>query len=101
MIHALDRLVTSGMRPDRTILFDIDPASGVARAHGRNRSSGLEAEARFENEKIAFHERVRAGYLTLSRTEPSRIRVVDASPSPEEVQRTVRTIVDEMLFKGE
>jgi dTMP kinase len=100
MIHALDRIVTSGMRPDCTILFDIEAASGIARAHGRNTSSGLEAEARFENEEIAFHERVRQGYLTLTRQEPGRIRVVDASPSPEKVQSKVRTIVDEMLLSG-
>jgi dTMP kinase len=97
MIRALDLIVTAGMRPDLTVLFDIDAASGIARAHGRNKSRGLEAEARFENEEIAFHERVRQGYLTLTRQEPDRIRLVDASPAPEEVQGRVRTIVDEML----
>jgi dTMP kinase len=97
MIRALDRIVTAGMLPDRTILFDIDPASGIARAHGRNRSSGLEAEARFENEEITFHERVRQGYLALSRQEPGRIRIVDASLSPEKVQNAVRAIVAELL----
>ena len=97
MIFELDRLVTAGMRPDLTLLFDIEAAAGVARAHGRNRDRGLEAEARFENEEIAFHERVRQGYLTLSRREPERIRVVDASPSPEDVQKRVRMLVDEKL----
>ncbi|HEY6012295.1 MAG TPA: dTMP kinase, partial [Nitrospirota bacterium] len=74
MILALDQLVTTGMRPELTVLLDIDAATGVARAHGRNRDRGLEAEARFENEEIAFHERVRQGYLTLGRREPGRIR---------------------------
>jgi dTMP kinase len=97
MIRSLNRMVTAGMRPDLTVLFDIDAASGIARAHGRNRNRGLEAEARFENEEIAFHERVRQGYLALTRQEPDRIKVVDASPSPEEVQGKVRMIVDEML----
>lgn len=97
MILALDRLVTTGMRPELTVLLDIDAAAGVARAHGRNRDRGLEAEARFENEEIAFHERVRQGYLTLGRREPGRIRIVDASPPPEEVQNKIRMIVDELL----
>jgi dTMP kinase len=99
MILSLDRLVTTGMRPDLTVLFDIDAAAGVARAHGRNRDRGLEAEARFENEEIAFHERVRQGYLTLVRQEPGRIRMVDASPPPEDVQKNVRIVVDEVLGK--
>jgi dTMP kinase len=100
MIRALDRIVTAGMRPDLTLLFDIEAASGIARARGRNNSRGLEAEARFENEELAFHERVRQGYLTLVAQEPVRIRVVDASSSPEAVQSKVRKIVDESLGIG-
>jgi dTMP kinase len=97
MILALDRIVTAGMRPDLTLLFDIEAASGIARARGRNNSRGLEAEARFENEELAFHERVRQGYLALVAQEPDRIRVVDASSSVEAIQATIRKIVDERL----
>jgi len=97
MIRDLDRIVTSGMRPDLTILFDLEAAAGVARAQGRNRNHGLEGEARFENEHIAFHERVRQGYLALTRQEPDRIKTVDGSPVPEEVQKKVLLIVDELL----
>jgi dTMP kinase len=100
MIRALDRIVTAGMRPDLTLLFDIEAVSGIARARGRNNSCGLEAEARFENEEIAFHERVRQGYLTLVAQEPERIRVVNASSSPEVIQAQVRKIVDERLRIG-
>jgi len=99
-IRTLDRLVTAGMRPDLTVLFDIDAASGLARAQGRNSSRGLAAEARFENEALAFHERVRQGYLTLTRQEPERIRVVDATPGPEDVQRSVWAVVAEHLSRG-
>jgi dTMP kinase len=100
MIRSLDRIVTAGMRPDLTLLFDIEAVSGIARARGRNNSRGLEAEARFENEELAFHERVRQGYLTLVAQEPERIRVVDASSSPEVIQAKVRKIVDERLRIG-
>jgi dTMP kinase len=99
-IRSLDRIVTAGMRPDLTILFDIEAASGIARARGRNNSRGLEAEARFENEELAFHERVRQGYLTLVRQEPDRIRIVDASPPAEVVQAKVRQVVEERLRIG-
>jgi dTMP kinase len=100
MISTLDRIVTAGIRPDLTLLFDIEAVSGIARARGRNNSCGLEAEARFENEELAFHERVRQGYLTLVAQEPERIRVVDASSSPEVIQAKVRKIVDERLRIG-
>jgi dTMP kinase len=97
MIRTLDRMVTAGLRPDLTILLDIDAAAGLARARGRNSSRGLEAEARFENEELAFHERVRQGYLTLAKQEPGRIRVVDASPAPDEIQNGIRKVVDSIL----
>jgi len=100
MIRSLDRIVTTGMRPDLTILFDIEASRGIARARGRNNSLGLEAEARFENEALVFHERVRQGYLTLVAKEPDRIRIVDASGTSEAVQEQVRKIVDERLRTG-
>lgn len=97
MIRALDRIVTSGARPDLTILLDIDAAAGLARARGRNSSRGLEAEARFENEDIAFHERVRRGYLALAGQEPGRFRVVAASPTPDEIQNSIRKLAEDIL----
>lgn len=100
MIRSLDLIVTAGTRPDLTLLFDIDAARGIERARGRNNSRGLENEARFENEELAFHERVRRGYLSLVEREPDRIRIVDASGSPEAVQEQVGKIIDEILQIG-
>jgi len=100
MIRSLDRIVTTGMRPDLTILFDIEATMGIERARGRNNSLGLEAEARFENEELIFHDRVRQGYLKLVAQEPDRIRIVDASGTSEAVQEQVRKIVDERLRTG-
>ncbi|MEK6742937.1 MAG: dTMP kinase [Nitrospirota bacterium] len=98
-IQELDRIVTAGLRPRLTILLDIDAATGVARARGRNMSEGLHGEARFENEELAFHNRVRNGYLDLAKQESGRIRIVDAARTPEEVQEDVRKLVDEVLLK--
>ncbi len=97
MIQALDRMVTAGLRPDMTVLLDIDAAAGLSRARGRNSSRGLETEARFENEDLAFHERVRQGYLLLARREPDRFRVVDASPAPDMIQNNIRKIVEDVI----
>lgn len=97
LIRMLDRIVCAGLRPDVTILLDIDAAAGVARARGRNNSRGLETEARFENEAIAFHERVRQGYLALARQEPERIRIVEASRLMEDIQTEIRKIVGDIV----
>lgn len=97
LIRRLDTIVCAGLRPDLTILLDIDAATGVERARGRNSSRGLDREARFENEAIAFHERVRQGYLTLARAEPDRIRIVEASRPMDAIQAEIRKIVAKEL----
>ena len=97
LIRQLDAIVCAELRPDLTLLLDIDSATGVGRARGRNNSRGLDQEARFENEAIAFHERVRQGYLTVARAEPDRVRLVDASRSLEAIQAEIRKIVGKEL----
>jgi dTMP kinase len=97
VIRTLDRIVCAGLTPDLTIVLDIDAAAGVSRARGRNNSRGLEAEARFENEEIVFHERVRQGYLTLAGQEPNRFKIVDASSSVDAIQGEIRKIVDNVV----
>lgn len=99
-IRTLDQIVSGGMSPHLTFLLDLDAAAGLSRARGRNSSTGLEHEGRFENEDAAFHDRVRRGYLTLARQEPERILVVDASREPEAVQREIRAVVDELLSRS-
>ena len=81
---------TGGVLPDLTLLFDLDPAIGVRRISGRRLD-------RFEREKLAFHRRVRRGYLEIMRAEPKRVRRLDASAPPAEVERQVRAIVQEFL----
>jgi dTMP kinase len=98
-IRELDRIVTVGLRPALTILLDLTVEMGLGRARGRNTSQGLLDEARFENEDLVFHNRVRDGYLRLAQEEPGRIRIVNAARPPEEIQEDVRKIVDEVLNK--
>ena len=98
-IRELDRIVTAGLRPQLTVLLDIDAATGVGRARGRNTREGLHGEARFENEELLFHNRVRDGYLDLAKQDSGRIRIVDAARTPEEIQDDVRRLVDEVLKK--
>lgn len=91
LIAALDRIATAGLRPDLTLLLDIDVASGLQ----RNRAAGK--TDRLELEKISFHEKVRQGFLELAAGEPDRIRRIDASGSIEEIHRQTVAIVTDFL----
>ena len=65
-------------------------------AHPRHLAR-CEGERRFEEETLAFHERVRDGYLELARREPRRIHIVDAEQAEKKVRRDIEQIVAEML----
>jgi dTMP kinase len=85
-------------RPVRTVLLDMDAEIGLNRARVRNTFEGTTiSEGRFEEEHLAFHTRVRDGYLLLAAQDPERYRVVDANSGIEEVEKqvwdTVRDIV--------
>jgi dTMP kinase len=70
----LHRLMLGDFTPDKTFLLDIDPAVGLVRAASR---SGV--ETRFEELGLAFHTRLREGFLTLAAAEPQRIHVINAT----------------------
>lgn len=69
-IERLNEFATGGLKPDLTILLDLDPVVGLARQHDR---SVMEEQA------LPFHERVHAGFLAIAQIEPSRCVVVDSS----------------------
>ena len=78
---------TGGLKPDLTLLFDIDVEEGL-----RRRDEGGDWN-RLDAYKLAFHKRVRAGYQQLVREEPSRWEVLDASQPPDIIQVAVQKIV--------
>lgn len=93
--HGLDletlRLITAfatdNLKPDLTLLFDLDPEEGLK----RRLASGGEWN-RLDDYALAFHQRVRAGYLELARAEPERWVILDAAQSVESLQAEVRRI---------
>lgn len=89
MIRELNVRATGGVLPDLTLLFDLDPAAGFRRI-GRRRDH-------FERQALAFHRRVRRGYLEIQRAEPKRVRLVDAGRAPAQVAADVQAIVGEHL----
>ncbi|ANB35403.1 dTMP kinase [Rhodovulum sulfidophilum] len=90
----VDRLheLMIGCEPDLTFILDMAPATGLARARGRNGS-----EERFEDFGEALQARGRQGFLDLAAEFPGRCRVVAADRAPEEVARDIARLADEAL----
>jgi dTMP kinase len=97
-IRDLHRIVLKDLKPDITLLLDLPPRIGLARAwqelDSGNRS---DTESRFEEEAISFHEKVRAGYLELAGMEPERFKIIDASRQIDEVQAEIRQVLSAAL----
>jgi len=85
LIEKLNALAMGGAVADKTILLDINPNIGLLRS-GRN--------DRFEKRKIAFHDKVRKGYLKLAKRYPRRIKLIDATSDIKLVQKQIREIID-------
>ncbi|RVU29384.1 dTMP kinase [Neptunomonas marina] len=94
-IAQLEQFVQGDLRPDLTLLLDLPVEVGMARASARS------APDRFETEKQAFFERVRAGYLRRVQEEPSRFAVIDASAPLANVQQQIKdALITKLGFVG-
>jgi dTMP kinase len=93
-IAVLEDYVQGALRPDLTLLLDMDAAAGIARAGKRS------APDRIESETVRFFEAVRAAYLRRAAREPDRIRVVDARGSVEEVGERVRAALGHLAAQS-
>lgn len=90
MIRRLHQLTCGGVTPDLTLLLDLDPETGLARAWRRIHKDSTHAkESRFEKETLDFHRRVREGYLDLARQEPGRFCLIDAAADEQTVQAQI------------
>ncbi|NWG45714.1 MAG: dTMP kinase [Alphaproteobacteria bacterium] len=92
-VEALDRVVTGRTQPDLTLILDIDPAEGLARA-GR---SGAGDETRYERMGTPFHDRLRAAFLEIAAGDPVRCRVIPAGGTAEEVEARISAAVRPLL----
>jgi len=91
LILDIDRIVNNSLRPDVTILLDLDVEEGLRRNRGINKRDRLEFE------EIEFHKRVRVGYLEIASKERDRIKIIDASGSIEDVHEKIKCIITEVL----
>jgi dTMP kinase len=88
-VARLSRWATVGLRPDLTLLLDVEPADGLGRITG--------TPDRIEQESLGFHERVRHGFLDLAAADPDRYLVVSAGEPPEVVHELIRSRVGALL----
>ncbi|RRR96484.1 dTMP kinase [Glycomyces terrestris] len=82
---------TGGLKPDLTVLLDVDPAQGLHRA-----KAGGEGD-RLEQERLEYHERVRETFLGLAAADPRRYLVIPATGTPDDIAAQVREAVAERL----
>ena len=92
-LRSMLHFATGGLKPDLTILLDVDVLTGLKRKKVKEEWNRLDA---FE---LSFHERVREGYHILAKKEPDRWKIVDATQEPEQVQKEIRTLVLDALAK--
>jgi dTMP kinase len=95
-LEAINNYATNGLVPDLTLLLDYPAEEGLQRARSRNNSDNMEAEGRFELEALAFHRRIREGYLELAKSE-DRFHVIDALGDLVNVSKRITAVVDRFL----
>ena len=93
-IRDLNALATGGLLPDLTLVLDLEPAAGMSRIGGRP----LDA---FERMDLAFHRRVREGYLEIAHAEKSRFVVLDAAQDRDALHASCVRAVGERLDRRE
>ena len=96
-METLNSLACNGLAPDLTLLLDCPVEVGLGRARQRIENSSGPREERFELESLAFHQRVRDGYLQLAHEEPERFVIIDATGRPDEVAEAIYSAVSSHL----
>jgi dTMP kinase len=96
----LEKAAVGSLRPDLTLILDLAPQAGLARAAARREASGLSAD-RFEAEDGGFHEGLRRAFLDIAEQEPERCCVIDAGENAEDVARVIRQVVDARFLEAQ
>lgn len=100
MVEFINRAACQGVVPDITFLIDLGVQTALSRARSRNISSSEKDQDRFEREEMAFHEKVREGYLTLSAKEPRRFVVLNGDADIQELASRIKSLLEPWTKKG-
>lgn len=83
-IHQLNHIATGGLTPDITFILDLPPEIGLSR-----HQQGETVPDRLEKESLESHRKVREGYLSVANANPHRIKLIDATQSPDAIHAEV------------
>jgi dTMP kinase len=92
----LGQFATDGLKPDLTFLLDIDPQQGLERRRIAFQIGEGEYN-RIDQQNLAYHQRVRQGFLDLAQREPARFRVVDATHAEDQVASQIWARITKLL----
>ncbi|NOT57202.1 MAG: dTMP kinase [Deltaproteobacteria bacterium] len=96
LLRQLNTLACGGCLPAMTFLMDLPVSEGLQRA--RLRRGETETADHFEAESVAFHERVREGFLAIARAEPQRVHILDATRPKEQVHQDILAALQRVIF---
>jgi len=87
-IHQLNTIATSGLKPDLTIVLDVDVETSMKRV-------GKEKD-RMESAGIEFFKRVRHGFIEIAKSEPNRVKVINSSDTIENIHKQIVELVEKL-----
>jgi len=90
MVETINNAATQGLKPDLVVLLDMPVEKGLARKRTKRRD-------RFEQEELAFHQRVREGYLKMAAADPERWLVIDASQPKRKIAQIIGQRISQLL----
>jgi len=91
LVEISNNIATQGLKPNLTILLDLPPEEGISRKFGTKKTD------HFEQQELAFHQKVREGYLKLAANDPQRWLVIDGNQSKEKIGETIWQRVSQLL----
>ena len=91
-VNDLDRIACRGLKPDLTILVDVDAEASLARARARNEAEP-HCETRMDDQSLDFHRKVYDAYHALAAAEPERVKLVDGRTDMDSIERAVWEVV--------
>jgi dTMP kinase len=101
-VETCNSIATGGLIPDLTLLFDIDPETGLRRASDASERGDTlrKANDSIGEETLGFHQRVRDGFLAIARANPARFVIVDASKPVADVEAVAYRAVNGLLVRS-
>jgi dTMP kinase len=96
VLQVITHFATSGLKPDLTFYLDIDVEKGLRRKLAAHQAGEAEWN-RMDGQELAFHRRVRQGYLEMAAAEPERWVLIEATQPADVAQRAIRTEAEAKL----